>query len=129
MDLSFPAWSLYLFTVAAFVGIGSGIVLAPLWALRYALVESALPEPDRYRRALVGLGLILAGIAAGTVVVTAVLAGPFMAAVYAIKTFYGDYPPPLVATAGFSALLALCLLVAIRFATWWRQRVWLTAIE
>jgi len=129
MTTSFPAWTLYLFTVAAFVGVVSGIVLALLWALRYALVESVLPVPDRYRRALLGLGLMVAGIAIGTVVVPLALAGPFMAAVYAITSLYGDYPPPLVATAGFGALLALCMVVAIVFATWWRRRVWLTAIE
>jgi xanthosine utilization system XapX-like protein len=122
--MAYVFWLLYVFSVTAFVGFFSGLILGLLWILRWSLgLEAPIVQPS-LRRAARGYGLVVLGLVVGGLVVVGVIAGPFIALVGTIGALFGEYPPDWVELLVFAALVSIALAAATWFARRWQRVVW-----
>jgi hypothetical protein len=120
--MAFTSWVVYVFTVMAFVGFFSGVILAMLWAVRWALgLEATDDRHAGVKSAVIGFGLAVLGLLAGGLLVIAVMAGPFLAVVATTQALYGDYPPAWFASGSLGLLVAIAWMAAAWFARHWQR--------
>jgi hypothetical protein len=126
VETQFVSLLVIFYASIAFVGLGTGMILAFLWAIRCALgLEGITVREELWlRRAVQGFTVIIGGMFAGAVVVAAINVGPFLAVVVVVQLVFGDQPPALMETFGLALLVGIGVLTAAWFAQWWQRLVW-----